>query len=560
MYMNHLPPQPKQKIRSDMAGYYIYLPATFIYHWDARALPKRIEKECEGFRLDSLKNKIATKYTCGVAILYAPFWLIIHAVAVQQHRQPDGFSEFYQWMILIPGVFYMILGLYFLFRFLRFYFSKGLSMLTVLLIFAGTNLFYFGMVAALMAHSNSFFLFSLFLFLLKKFFSGEQRSVWLISGINLVFALIVLVRPTGIIIMSCYFFLDAGSMKHALERIRIFFRPLNLVLLVTISTLVFLPQFLYWKYLTGHFISYSYGGETFSNFNNPQLIPVWFAPLNGLFLYTPLAVTFIIGIILMIWRKQTNGIFIGALFLVSSYVFASWTCWYFGGSFGYRSLIEYYAILSIPFAVFLSWVAKITNLYVRSLLILFIIATVWYNQRFTFTPHWYSSSTWEWNDYLRQIDRAGLYACPTTTYRFVDDFENISFYRFYREMSCYHSPTAAGITDKKSEYYPMFQGQLSQIITNPVKRIYASLWVKTERVSKTGLIVYFAIDDWQHKIYLYRQLSFDDFVKKPGKWTKVSGVLEIPEWIEQGWTLNVTIRDHNKIVRTCFDDLELRFE
>ena len=41
-----------------------------------------------------------------------------------------------------------------------------------------------------------------------------------------------------------------------------------------------------------------------------------------------------------------------AILLLALYIFSSWWCWWFGGAFGYRSLVEFYALLAFPFAYF----------------------------------------------------------------------------------------------------------------------------------------------------------------------------------------------------------------
>ena len=547
------------QITSDKAGYYVYLPATFIYHWDMNKFPKDLDMSSMGFSYNTPHQKVVTKYPCGTAIMLSPFWLVIHAIAIQQNLKPDGFSEFYQWMILIAPVFYMVSGLYFLFRFLQYYYSKGLSMATVLLLFAGTNLYYYSLDEGLMAHSVSFFLFSLFLFLLKKFLSAEKRSFWLLTGIYFVVAMVVLVRPTGILIFSCFFFLDASTIEEFTSRLRSFFKPLHFLVFILVFFIVFLPQFLYWKYLSGHYLVYSYGNETFRNLANPRMIPAWFSPLNGFFLYTPLAVTFIIGIVIMILKKQLNGIFTGILFLVASYVFASWECWYFGGSFGYRSLVEFYAILAIPFAFFLKSVMETKNRILQIIAVILILASVWYNQKMTLAQEWNTSSTWAWDDYLRHLDKAGICSFREKTYTYREDFENFAVDRPYRERTFVHSPTQAGITDTTSDY-PIFSRQLAFILKEPVKKVTASIWIHPGGKSKTGMKLYFLVDDWQHKIHFSRELEIDNFTNEPNRWTKVHGAVELPGWLEKGFVLNVGLSNREHIRSVCFDDLVLKFE
>ncbi len=463
-------------------------------------------------------------------------------------------------MILVPGVFYLIIGLYFLFRFLRFYFSKKLSLITVFLLFAGTNLFYYGIDEGLMSHVNSFFLFCLFLFLLKKFLIREKKSYGLIVGISFVLSLAILIRPTNILLFSWLIFLDITSVKTLLNRIHIFLRPSYILTFFIVSGIVFFPQLLYWKYLTGHFFFYSYPGETFRNWNNPQILSVWFSPLNSFFLYTPLALSFIIGIIQMIREKQPNGIFIGSIFLVISYLFSSWQCWYFGGSFGYRPFVEYYALLSVPFAYFLGSIKRLKNIYLRSIIVLLIFTSCYYNQRLTWRQSWNASSTWSWDYYLQYLDIAGLYHFPGTTYTFKEDFENHPFYTRNTQFKCVHSPTMAAIVDKNTEFYSIFRRHLATIIKNPVKRISASIWINPGKLKKTDLLVYFVFEDWRHTIYYFQRLNVDEFIKEPDHWTKVNGIIEIPEWLDQNCMCDVGIWNIGQKDAICFDDLILRLE
>jgi hypothetical protein len=127
-------------------------------------------------------------------------------------------------------------------------------------------------------------------------------------------------------------------------------------------------------------------------------------------------------------------------------------------------------------------------------------------------------------------------------------------------MKYFRSPTQAGLTDTKYEYYTMFQRQLTSLLQNPVKRISASIWIKTQKAKKPGLLLYFVFDNWNHTIHYYKDFHADDFAVEQGKWTKIQGIVDIPEWVDQTDVINVGIRDINKSGMICFDDLKLCFE
>jgi len=58
----------RTEIWADRAGYYVYLPTTFIYNFSTEKFSENIEsKTGEGFVVNKEKNRIETKYTYGVA-------------------------------------------------------------------------------------------------------------------------------------------------------------------------------------------------------------------------------------------------------------------------------------------------------------------------------------------------------------------------------------------------------------------------------------------------------------------------------------------------------------
>ena len=553
-------PTVKYRISFDNAQYYVYLPATFIYRWDVNQFPKGCDIVRHGFVLDLKKNKVITKTTYGVALLWTPFFLVAHFVALHWNLQPDGFSWFYERLTLIPGVFYLIIGLYFLRKFLRRYYSQLISFLAIMLVLLGTNLFFWGTDGGLMSHVNSFFLFSLYLFLLKKFLDSEKKSFRLFLGISIVFAVAILIRPTNILLLTCLIFLDVTSFRDIRNRIILFLHPKYLVTFIIVCFLIFLPQFFYWKYLTGNFVYYSYPGETFSNWSNPQILSFWFAPLNGLFLYSPLVLMFIAGIIAMIVKRVPNGIFVGIIFLFISYLFASWYCWFFGGSFGCRPVVEYYALLALPFGYFLTVISKMKNLFIRSLCILFIVVSSYYSLALTFNNYWNTSSTWAWDDFLLQLDHAGLYHFQRKSYTYINDFENPAATKIYPTNERFHSPTVAGYVNSWVENNGTYSRALGTILFRPVIKVTASLWVNQLQGMKTGAQFVCTISDKNKSVVYSRIVPIDDWIKRSDTWTKISEIIRIPGWIDQSDTITFTVRNPEKKLTLFIDDMSLKFE
>ena len=63
-------------------------------------------------------SKIYTKYTCGVALMEAPFFLVAHFLSKPLGFASDGHSLPYSYGIMLAGLFYFWLGIFYLYKFL----------------------------------------------------------------------------------------------------------------------------------------------------------------------------------------------------------------------------------------------------------------------------------------------------------------------------------------------------------------------------------------------------------------------------------------------------------
>ncbi|MCF8229989.1 MAG: hypothetical protein K9J24_13665, partial [Bacteroidales bacterium] len=83
-------------------------------------------------------------------------------------QERNAFSPVYHWSLNVAAVFYLMAGMLLLGLFLKKHFRKLVVWLVLFSILAGTNLFYYSMDETGMSHVYSFFLFSLFLYLLQQ--------------------------------------------------------------------------------------------------------------------------------------------------------------------------------------------------------------------------------------------------------------------------------------------------------------------------------------------------------------------------------------------------------
>ncbi len=348
----------KSELFADKVGYYIYLPATFIYGFDADAVPDELPMlvGC-GFFMDH-NDKIYTKYPIGVAILQAPFFLITHyIIAPLSGYATDGFSPPYHKMIDVAAWAYMLLGLMLLAKILGEYFKPTIVWLSVLACLLGTNLFYYHAVESGMSHVYSFFLATALLRLTQVIHRRGQLTPTLALRVGAVAGLLVLTRFTNVMLLPILLFWEVGSLKALALRIKLFLSGPALLAMLAIPATLIAVQLLYYNYLTGSPFHYAYEGERF-DFLHPELLKFWFSPHNGLFIYAPIMAFALVGTVRMVERRIAGGWFLIVLFGAASLVFASWWQWYFGCAFGARSFVEYYPLFMVAFAYFLQWIAS----------------------------------------------------------------------------------------------------------------------------------------------------------------------------------------------------------
>ncbi len=390
------------EIWADKAGYYVYLPMAFDYHFSPVQFPDSIDQKTgNGFWLDYKNEKVITKYTYGVALMQSPFYLVANNAALLLKQKRDGFSPIFHWSINVAAVFWLIIGFLCLYNYLLRYLRRITVLMVLLLILFGTNLFYYSVDETGMSHIYSFALFSIFLNRLDIYFKRKRFSITGILVLSLTGSLIVLIRPTNILFIIATFFLTTATDNNLKKWIvDSLFTPKFLIALLPII-FVFLPQLFYNEYAYQKYFVDTYVNEGF-NWLNPRPFVTLFSPDNGLFLYTPLFFVILYSFFLSYSHSSLKrvGVIMGITFIALTYVFSSWGQTDFGCSFGARSFVEYYALFSIPLGLMVENAMTKSKTYQLTLGLLVIVLIV-YNLKLTYSYDecFYGKGYWDWQEF-----------------------------------------------------------------------------------------------------------------------------------------------------------------
>ncbi|MGD9978466.1 MAG: hypothetical protein AB7S54_11090 [Bacteroidales bacterium] len=387
----------KRNVFGDASGYFVYLPSAFIYHFNANEFRKKFETRINekgemeevgcGFKIQN--NKIITKYFYGIALLQAPVYALIHLGYKLAGIDGDGFNGLYEQATIISSIIYYILSLLLLFKLLKSKTNGVIALTSILFTVFGTNVIYYFAGNPGYAHAYLFFLFSAFLYSSNQFSKTESLKssvpIYAIAG------LIAVIRPIHLIFLLAFFV--ENNFRKCIKLLT----PKHLLIGVVAIVVIIFPQLLYYKYLSGNWLYYSYGDETFTNILNPSLIKFYFSTNNGLFVYNPIWLILLFSAFFLLFTKYRRAAIISiSLFLVNSYLCASWHNWNFGCGYGSRNFVEYAALFSLMYAYILQAIQlrwKIFTIIALS----FFLTSINFIFMYNFDKCYFGKGDWDWN-------------------------------------------------------------------------------------------------------------------------------------------------------------------
>ena len=331
--------------------------------------------------------------TVGSAILWSPFYLGGHVVARAGGYEADGFSYPYVAAVAYGSAFYgfaaVLLSIAAARRLAGLTAPKpegagGPGMLAGVLVLIGTPLLFYMYVSPPYSHACSAFAVAVFVTVWL-----HVRQSWTIRGailLGLSGALMAMVREQDA-------FLALGpALDFAFQHSKgLAFDPdqpgattvarrLSIALAGCVAfALGVVPQLLAYKALNGHYSPSTLVTRKMS-WNAPHALDVLGSPQHGFFVWTPLAVFALAGLIALAVRGSRNvrPVAVCALIMVGLqiYVSGSVESWTVAGAFGQRRFVALTVLLTIGIAAFVNAVPRGT---LRTVAGVALALCVWWN-------------------------------------------------------------------------------------------------------------------------------------------------------------------------------------
>ncbi len=396
----------KRVIEWDAISYYAYLPATFIYHDLSLAFADNYEGPHKFIVWPERgpQGKHVIKTTMGLSILWTPFFFAGHACALLSGADAGGYSSPYKFFLLVSALVFLLTGLIYLRRILLSHSSDGVTALILAGFVAGTNLYWYTLFQGTMSHVYFFALITAFIWYSMKRHGergvgqgansqqstvssqqsgargvgesavnsqqsaknmrtedwklktgGWRHGAWPAVRLGLLLGMISLIRPTNIIIIIFFLIYGVSSGYSIKLRVRELLADYKYMVLIGIMALVvWMPQMIYWKEMTGHWLYFSYGSDERFFFSDPAIIKGLFSWRKGLFIYTPLMIFAFAGVVTLWIRRSPHALPVTLFVPLNIYIIFSWWCWWYGGGFGQRAFIDSYALMAVAAASLLT--------------------------------------------------------------------------------------------------------------------------------------------------------------------------------------------------------------
>jgi len=339
-------------IGSDGVGYYMYV-RSMVMDRDIH-FANEYQHLYPTVDLNALRTPtglIANPYAVGTAVLWLPFFITGHLIALALQAMgasvtTDGYSYIYQASVCIGSIFYGSSGMFLIHRTTRRLFADT-ALAACILLWLATNFIYYLIVEPSMSHMCSLFATSLLMYLWIA--ARPTPSLRQCFAIGLAGGLVGLVRQPDVTLLLMPVLDDLFVRKPLMEQGK------RLAVIGAGFLSIFWIQMFIWNrlngspFLSGYFLKGQYGFAWLS----PHLLEVLFSTEHGLFLWHPIFLFAVAGLALLLRRNPRIGGLLLVGFLSQAYVIASWSSWTQGDAFGGRMFIASLPIFAVGLAAFL---------------------------------------------------------------------------------------------------------------------------------------------------------------------------------------------------------------
>ena len=291
-------------------------------------------------------------WTIGPAMVWSPFFGIGHLVAGRLAASGadvavDGTSAPYRQAVCVAGLFYGLLGTFFLYRMARYVGSSGAAVLAAVAVVAGSFEVWYLVKEPTMTHAPSMAAVAAFGWLWLA--TRGHRSLWHWVALGLLAGLMGTIRWQNVLfalIPALEALTNLWKALGARDRLAVRREIVGGVVFTAAAVIGFLPQMVAWKAIYGSWLAVSPLGPQI-RWWAPHVVDILWSSRNGLFSWSPILYIAAVGLIVLAVRDRRLGLPVLAAIVAMVYFNASIQDWWGSASFGMRrfdSALPFFAL------------------------------------------------------------------------------------------------------------------------------------------------------------------------------------------------------------------------
>lgn len=341
-------------LRGDGVGYYAYVRSLVIdgdvqfeneyRRGDAAWLEAKFEAGELVPEMWTATGHAVNFWAVGPSLLWSPFFLAGHAVALVLHRfagspEPDGFSWPYLWFCAAGTALLSFVGLLLAYRTARRFVSAGAALLGTAGVWFASSLPVYMYLLPFQAHALAGFTVSLFLWYWLRRGAPWGAQQWLLWGAA-AGLMVGTYLVNGVLLLVALAEWVHGALRQGSGRL-LGHAALGMTFAAGLLVAM-MPQFLIkwrlygWPFESGYGLAH---GQLFF-WGSPRLWQLGFSAEHGMFLWTPVLLASLLGLPLLWRRERWVGGVVLAAFAGFYYVIASYHTWHGLSAFGSRFFVS----------------------------------------------------------------------------------------------------------------------------------------------------------------------------------------------------------------------------
>ncbi len=346
---------------------------------------------------------IFNRFPLGYAIMFLPFFLVAHGLSAILGGigidvfQPNGYSALYQLAIVFNAWFWAACAYFAHRQVMRRYFSPVIGDWVTFVVFLSFQGIFSSVTFWMNPQMQTLFVFCLLLLTMARVDDGDTR--WIMWGaLGALTGWLALLRTEcGVVALFPFMMFlvvfwrewvryceSAGPWDKATKKRRFFGSIFSALASPVAFILVFMIQLIYWRLLWGEWFVVqveSYEGHGAFQWGSPEFYNVLFSTRHGLFYWSPILFWGLVGFVGITFSSRSDSTLrLGFIqMMVLYYLYASWSVWWMGYSYGARQFIVITPFLSIGICLLVEhlWYYRKVLLVAASAFILWNLTLLW---------------------------------------------------------------------------------------------------------------------------------------------------------------------------------------